>query len=360
MNDEQLDRLIADANPVVLRRDIVLAPAELELCEAIMSTPTTSPQSPADGSADHVGAAIGGRGSRHRGRWLAAAAVVAAAAGASVAVLTRTSEPTYAAAVIEIAERTPRLLLAAPGWTVDGVQDFGSVYGEMSFTDGTRTLELFWNPVGERGSLLDDRANSASDHGTATITGSPADVFIQDEYITAVWAFGAHVLEARMEQVELASFEDVATHLEPVETGAWLDALPESVVRPSGRAAEVLSIVADIPTPPGFDADEIARSGAVGNRAQLGMEVTRAVTCGWLEAWFDAEEASDTAAMAQAAGALAGSRSWAILQEMEAIGSGWPGAVYEYADAVNGGPGIATGGGFIPIARGQLWGLECR
>lgn len=118
----------------------------------------------------------------------------------------------------------------------------------------------------------------------------------------------------------------------------------DGVVTSADRAAFVEGLLADVPLPPGFDAEQLASADGANVRYQEIARVSGAVACGWLDIWFDATETGDDATARQAADALATSADWTMLDEIADEG-GWAQSVWEYADSVNGGAGIITGNG---------------
>ena len=88
-------------------------------------------------------------------------------------------------------------------------------------------------------------------------------------------------------------------------------------------------MLAGLPFPPGFDREAL-RSLQTRDRYQLGARVAGAVACGWIERWLAGDP--------KAAAALATSRDWPVLQQMNAEGD-YPEVVSQFADAV------ASGGG---------------
>jgi hypothetical protein len=121
-------------------------------------------------------------------------------------------------------------------------------------------------------------------------------------------------------------------------------------VTSSTRSEVVDALLAGVPLPDGFEVEALKNVGGVNGRYQEIAHVSGAVVCGWLDVWFDAEESADAATAQVAADALATSTSRSMLVGIEAQG-GWSGAIWETADAINGGPGIATGGGLAEPDR---------
>ena len=94
----------------------------------------------------------------------------------------------------------------------------------------------------------------------------------------------------------------------------------------------IAAMLKDIPIPPGFRAP--AGSDATRDRYQLGAAVAGAVVCGWIERWLAGDP--------KAAAALASSRGWPLLHQMDAEGD-FPEVVWQYADAVNGKSAVPGG-----------------
>ena len=135
-----------------------------------------------------------------------------------------------------------------------------------------------------------------------------------------------------------------------VDEQTWQSALPSSVVGSGSRAADVNALLADVPIPPNVDMDALRTSDSSESRYPFIVAVSGSLVCGWLDVWFDAEAAGDQARMGDAATALASSRNWTMLVEIAAQG-GWSDVVWQWADAVNGGPGVASGAGPQPPTR---------
>lgn len=169
MNDSDLDRLVGQA--AVAQSDLDrldLHAGERDLLEEIMSTPVL------------------GRPDRHTGatpprrrRWLvpslAAAAAVAVVAtawvwapwaadlggggngrGGEVAAGQGEEGPT---AEPVVSAGNPLVLLDDPAWAVDRVDEQSPDEGEMTFSDGEHTLEVYWRPAGQHRSYVEDRAH---------------------------------------------------------------------------------------------------------------------------------------------------------------------------------------------------------
>jgi len=331
MNDQELDAAIAAAFPDDGQVGALdLAGADLALREAIMVQteirPTLAPVHPL----------------RRRG-WRAAglAAVAAALVAALVVVVpgaSRDGSAAWAAPVLAVAESAPRYLLAQEGWVVTQVPEFSGASGQVVFSDGEATIDLHWRPASTHDEYVADRSELPELEGmTATADGVPARVFTYGDTdggtdLAALWRQGDHSLEARGVVRDAAAFAGLLAALEEVDVDAWLTALPEQVVRPDGERDAIAGMLADVPLPPGFDPRSLERGAAI-DRYQVGAQATGAVACGWIESWIAASSRGDAAAAQEAVDAMATSRDWAILQEMDAEGD-FPEVVWEHADAM--------------------------
>ena len=276
---------------------------------------------------------------------VAAAAVAVATALVGVTSLDR-GGAAWAAAVVRVAETSPRLLVDAPGWSVTRADEFAVGYGEMTFSDGERQLELHWQRDVDLGAKLDDPGSGLDSLGTTIVQGTPARLFRYSGStdFAAVWSQGGYGLEARGVAPDLATFTALVGTLHEVSVDTWLSAMPQSVVKPDGRSKVVLEMLDGVPLPPRFDVAPLLRGerGAVLDRYQLGAQVTGAVACAWLDRLVAARRAGDDAALRQAVGALATSHDWKALREMAAIGD-YPRVLWEYADAAATNAPIAAG-----------------
>jgi hypothetical protein len=267
---------------------------------------------------------------------VAATAAAAAAALVGVSLSDRGGDTAWAAALVRVAEAAPRLLVDAPGWSVTRADDFGVGYGEMTFAKDGRQLDLHWQRGADPGAKFADPRSGLEALGTVTVQGTEARLFRYDgsNDFVAAWSHGGYGLRARGVAPDLATFKALVGTLHEVGVDTWLSAMPESVVRPGGRSKVVLEMLAGVPLPPGFDVATQLRGqeGAVLDRYQLGAQVAGAVACAWLDRWVAARRADDARGIRQAAGALATSHDWRVLQDMQAEGD-YPRVLWQYADA---------------------------
>jgi hypothetical protein len=329
-----------------------------------IGTGTPDPVSPS--------ATIGPRRRRRPALALAAALVVLIAAVLLVtgAFSGGGSHPTYAAAAIEVAEANPRLLVTAPGWKVtDAGEHFEMEDGEMRFGDGSRTLTLNWYPGRYYRSYLRDRAQVSPPRRSRLLGRTATTVeYARGEYATMLAPIGRVFVEVRGQLGDRAHYEAVLHSLRRVDVDTWLAAMPASVVGPDTRAPAVERMLGGLPYPPGFDPGALEGETAVLDHYELGVRVASAVACGWVESWLAARRSGDAQAARDAVDAMAGSRRWPLLVQMEReVPGGWAHNVWTVAAGLRAGhldQGFAgalvrpDGGGY---RLGPAWavGLEC-
>ncbi|GAA4934999.1 hypothetical protein [Actinoplanes utahensis] len=333
MSDEELDRMVHDADPY--RTDLIerLGGAEQTLLEEIMSTPVLVPV-PKKGFARRFAGAV------------AAAAVVTGVIGATTLLGDRGREnPAPSTALpsahsgdyqfdLMAAEKLPRLLIGEPGWKITTVYGFAAQTGTIEFVDGNRQIEMNWYPEERYRSFYDKRARDGKPSAT-TVAGTPAHILSY-----GASEFGVLVQPRDGAYVEIrtgsgwtrAGVEALLKKVERVDAAAFLAAMPPEVVTPSEVREQVRKVLTDVPIPPGFDVAAVRVDGA-NDAYQFGAEVTGRVTCAWIGEWIRADKAGDAAATGRAAEALRSSTRWRVLEEMEAQGA-WPKVLREVAAQV--------------------------
>lgn len=258
---------------------------------------------------------------------------------------------------------------ALPGWQVVRVDESGRD-GEMTFRLRGSAFDLHWRGSGSLSRWVDDRADDARRLPAVEVAGHRAALFAyhgaRGRY-TALWRDGDYTLEFSTGAIARGGaplsaerFAQLVRGLRVVPTRAWTRMLPPTTVLPGDgeRIAVARAMVADVALPPGFDVERVAGRGGVRDRYQLGAQVLGAAACGWLERWVAARRAGDDAARRAAVAALAGSRGWAALHEMDAEG-GYPEVLWEYADAVAGSGQVPGGRPRMSVARTYRAALGC-
>lgn len=286
---------------------------------------------------------------------LASAALIVLAVVVVGSLLPSRQQTAWAAPVLAVAQSAPRHLM--DGWTVTRANHFTAEYGGMWFADGSGELELTWRPLGTHEDFAADRASGTDELDGAQVAGQPARVFRYGFYdggvdLAAMWRNGEHSLEARAHLADEGEFRRALAALTEVDVDRWLSAMPAIVVRPDVRGDAIAGMLQGIPLPSGFDPATLDGDG-VADRYQLGAQVTGAVTCGWLDAWVAATDRGDTAAARMAVDAMATSREWAILREMDAEGD-YPEVLWDHADEIAG-----FGTQFTHSGDGYRSGLGC-
>lgn len=366
MTDDELDRWLRQADPLARdarRRAAASAPAP-ELREAIMSTsrpPTpvrrlSRPSLVAGGAVGAVALAVALLVVLLPGRDADRGAVVVPAVEGTSPAPSSVSPP---------ADLT-RYVLTAPGWDVGwitvGEEYEGVKYNELAWVNATGDqLQLNWGATGSGAVESPQPSDSATVRPTITVTidGVTTPVYQQDEEYRVVWIARGSDWQVRgggfANAEEFAAVMATATAVTETD---WFASLPDEVVLPDERGETVAGMLADIPTPEGFEAAEIIEKPVVTTRYHVGADVTGAVTCDWVAAWLDAREAGDQAAVDAAVAAMATAREWDVLTEMDAEGD-YPEALLQIADAMSGDGTLDQGMPDIPLEDTVEGSLGC-
>lgn len=308
-----------------------------ELLEEIMSTPVLDDHpTPADADG------------HRRGRWLGpvAAAAVIAVVAAGTAWWSNGSGPGGDGRSEQVATAPQaadgfRAILDAPGWTVEGVYT-DSRGGELSYVNGAQSFEISWYPAETYDDYVEDRrhiTDPPADGEPVEVLGLGAQMWAySDANHTAIREPDAgHWLEARGDGMDEAAYVALLGQLRLVDLAAFEAAMPASYVDGSERDAAIEEILdgigqyVDPVIPPG--SQRAGFSSDQNDPYHLGADVAGAVACEWLGEFAAAQEAGDQQRMNTAAAALASSRRWPVLQEMEERGD-YAEVIYGYADQV--------------------------
>lgn len=329
MTQDELDRLVLSLMRVSDRSvdDLPISGSQRVLLEEIIATPVVLTDAESSESSRYPRR-------RPRRALLAAVTAVAAASVAVVWVPTIGGEDTaFAAAAVAVAEANPRLLLDAPGWTVDRVDSFTVVTGEMTFSDGNRRLDVHWRSADSYESYLADRGyqNEPSD---LEVLGQSADLFQYGDgtdYTAILPPQGANFLEIRGDLGSLSAYQEIVQALYPVDVDTWLGAMPDSVVQPRDLTDTVTEMLVGLPVPDGFDPAPLLENEEVTEYYQVGARVSGAVACSWFSQWSQATAAGDSTAAQEAVDALSSATTWPVLLQMNVEGD-YPEVVWELAD----------------------------
>lgn len=214
-------------------------------------------------------------------------------------------------------------------------------------------IEAFWMPASyfeARTSGYGTPGSGMTDLGTTEALGMPVRWFAYDgiSRYRAVWVRGAHLVEVDGVTADRAAFADALRRLVEVDVDRWLRAMPPSVIAPREALGTVETMLRDVPLPPGLRAAAIAEAaqGDVRDRYQLGAAVTGRVACGWIDEWVLGLDSGDPARVARAVSAMATSRKWTVLREMQTQG-GWSDALWEHADVMSGAKATVSSGGTL-------------
>ncbi|WP_229076306.1 hypothetical protein [Actinoplanes sp. DH11] len=341
MTDEQLDRLVRDADPVPRALAARLGGAEQTLLEEIMSTPRLD---------------TAGSDRPRRGRWqgvagaAAAAAVVAGIFAASTLLLRHdpagtmtepaaapsAAAPSEAATIApEVEGDYPRLLIDEPGWTATYVHGFTGENGDVSFRKGGREIGMTWYQDELYQSYYDDRLD-VSKPETTTVAGTPASIvtYSDNDFAAMLRPHDGVFVELRTSAAKpgadtwtRASFDRFLTRVVRADQQSFLAAMPSKIVTPAEVQDEARKLLAGVPLPPGFAVSSLPEAGAH-DPYQFGALVSGRVACGWISEWVRADKAGDDSARRAATEALRGSRDWKMLKDMAGEGA-YPQALFE-------------------------------
>lgn len=281
-------------------------------------------------------------------------------------------DPTSTSIVEEEAPEFPYLVLDASGWEIEHMAHMEGPVPTGEDTSGrtpqgrAAALEVQWVSGGgeaqmniETGgfadldSLILDREASGTRIDDAVVLGVTAVVLRYDGDHTAMWSIEDDVYEFRANLGE-EEFRSLLSSLKPVEREEWVDTLPDTIV--TDRPAAVAEYLRDIPVPDGLDTTTLG-AGFAEHWYFVGADVVSAVSCGWIDQWGAGKAAGDEEAMTEAIDAMATSRDWGILIEMDQEG-GFSSVIWEYADAIAG-DGTVVGGRVLTVEESYENALGC-
>lgn len=329
MNDQELDRLVARANPFGAETvgKLPTDGAETDLLEEIVNEPRPRKTRPV--SVVLAAAAVAGV--------VAAGAIVLPGRGSSSTppdqppVQSRPSPPVQSKPVATVPGKNYQLVM--DGWAVTRADEFDATHGEMTFRKGDHRFDVTWYAASEYQTYFLDR--SANSSVKIPLLGQTATRFQyagSTDYATMLPPKGGTFLEIRADLGSEQAYQDALGKLKRVDGNTWYGAMPATVVQPDKVKASVTVMLADIPQPPGLDRGKLNKPATL-ERYHLGARVAGLVTCGWIGAWDKAVKAGDDKGAKRAADALATSRSWKVLAEMNPDGD-YPEVLWEFADTV--------------------------
>jgi hypothetical protein len=383
MNPRRLRQVLAAADPVdparLERLDFEAMEADL-LADAERLPPLAGPTQ---------------RLSRHRRRPLLLAVAGAALAVVVVAVALLSAggadrpARAYGAELVRFAESTPLLLLEAPGWRVQHVDQEKSTSaagseGSMEFVTGKaipyeslritgppehqraqgmdppsvrqRKVQLWWRHTGlAQAANWQDRMPHP--HGRRwvklPVLGTTAEVDTRAEFFVneggpgnremkAFWREDGYTLELEAAVPDQAAFEERLAWLTKVDPQTWLEAMPAAVVKAADFHGTVREMVKDIPLPKTFGISRVPDEGLTTDREAVGSKVAGTVACLWLRQWGEARRTGDAAAALEAERAMSTARHWKILTDVEST-NGYSPLLWEVAAAMRRGYWVYDG-----------------
>ena len=239
MTDEEVDRLVRDADPYRPGLVAHLDGAEQPLLEEIMSQSSWSRFRP-----------------RRTRLWRTAAVLSAAAAITGIvavptllaARLPEESVPAIgfmssgaapavaSSGLLETGGDEVLLLIDEPGWKVTNVYGFAAAEGTIVFAKGALSLDLTWYQAGYYDSYYQDRLY-VSPPAPGEVDGWIGDVFTYSDNDWELMLRPRNGVFAGLRTSgpwSRADFDEVLAAVDRVDARTWLDALPADTVTPDG------------------------------------------------------------------------------------------------------------------------------
>jgi hypothetical protein len=404
MNARQLKQALAAADPVGPEGRARLDRLDFEAMEADLLADAESGLPPLPGSEPER------RPQRTRRRLAPALAGATGVAAVAVAVVLGTGggdhpSRAYGAELVRFAESTPLLLLESPGWRVQHVNQeksrtgSGTSEGSMEFVTGKpipyesitgwggvknphekgmhppavrqRLVQLWWRHMSvaamvkfqhEEFHPRGQRWVKMPVLGTTATVDTRAEFFVNqggpgNRTMKAFWREGGYTLEFEAAVPDQAAFEERLAWLTKVDTQSWLEAMPPAVTKAADFKGTVREMVKDIPLPKTFSLSRVPNEGLTTDREAVGSKVAGTVTCLWLQQWDQARRSGDEAAELEAEKAMATSRHWKVLTDVEST-NGYSPLVWEVAAAMP--KGYVVWAGQHRSLLGKAEGLGCR
>jgi hypothetical protein len=385
MSTRELRRLLAAADPVdrtrLERIDFVAMEGELT-ADLEGSWPVADPERATELRVADAGLLPRPHRRRPRNLALAGGAAALAVVVALVIVLAGGSggsggpAPAYGADLVRFAESSPLLLLEGPGWRVQHVSQSKTregTDGSMEFVTGKavpyesieilgnekretekgmfppsirqRQVELRWSHESLT-QAVEMQRGSPHPHGQRwvklPVLGTTAVVDTRAEFyanqggpgnreMVALWSEGGWTLSLKAAVKDQAAFEERLDWLTKVSSQEWLEAMPAAVVKAADFHGTVREMIKGIPLPKTFSLSRVPDEGLTTNREQIGSQVAGTISCLWLRQWGAAQRSGDAAAAEEATEAMATSRHWKILTDVEST-NGYSPLVWEIAE----------------------------
>jgi hypothetical protein len=339
MSDEQLDRLVRDADPY--RPEIAgrLDGAQQSLLEEIMSAPPVSvlplrrPLRRRFAAAVAAAAAVAGligatallRPEPEASPLVLPGIAVSAGSGASPSASAgaKTGEGDQGRLLdLEAARGYPRLLIDEKGWKLDVIYGHGALDGTAVYSKDGGSFEFGWSDDQFYQSRYKDRLYAGRPR-PATVAGQPGHLFGRGtwDHEVLLEPKDGTFLDIRAGGMTATRFQQVLDRVVRVGPEEYLASLPQSVVTPGEVLTEATEILADVPLPPGLDVPGIEVDG-INSPDMFTSRVMRTVTCRWLAEWQRADKAGDESGSETAAATLRGATGWKVYKDKKDAG-GW-------------------------------------
>lgn len=226
-----------------------------------------------------------------------------------------------------------RVLLDAPGWAMTYVQEDRNG-GEVSFSSGEQTLDINFYRAQSYDSYVDDREHildPPAPGDPVSLLGTDAQMWAYSRHDHTAMApvTGKHFVEVRGSGMDKAAYLALLGQLSRVSDEAFDEmAAAAGMVTPGTTRQVIDAMLADIPVPDGWTPRDVDVEG-YNSRYQVGAPLTESVTCAWIEVY----RSGDAAGAERATAAMAGSRGWDILTEMQKTGA-WSPMIWAVGDGM--------------------------
>lgn len=229
-----------------------------------------------------------------------------------------------------MSDPNPYAVLDAPGWDISKV-DGDPTDGKIRYALGDWTLRVNWRSEQLYDSYLTSRRR-ISESTTVALFGKPAESWAYNprDHTVIRPVEGETFFEVRGEGMHRTAFVDLLARLHQVDADDFAERLPASVARPQEVDATVTALLTGVETPGGFDVSTI-RVPPYQEPYHVAAHVTGRVGCAWIDLYAAACSAGDSVSRQRAVDAMAGSRTWPVLREIQHAG-GWAEEYWRVAD----------------------------
>jgi hypothetical protein len=334
MSDEQLDRLVRDADPYRPELATRLDGAQQSLLEEIMSAPPAGtlpfrrPLRRRFAAAVAAAAAVAGLigattllRPEPRSSPLVQPAIATSAgfgAGPSASADTGDGEAGHRLDLLTV-ENYPRLLIDEKGWKLDVIYGHGALDGSMSYSKDGASIEFGWSDDEFYQGRYEDRLFGGKPRPT-TVAGQPGHLFGRGtwDHEALLEPKDGTFVDIRGGGMTATRFRQVLDRVFRAGPEEFLASLPQAAVTPGEVEKEATAILAGVPLPPGLEIPALKVEG-INSPELFNSRVMMQVTCRWLAEWKRADQAGDDPGSGTAAAAVRSATGWKVMKN----GGGW-------------------------------------